>query len=135
MKLLLVGLIFFAGCSVPVTNRHYFIAAPATQGSDSYESILRAVRQFAVESGYQPIAIASPRASQLRVLGIFARGPVEIRVFKKGNSCLITTSERGYSYTSTALAERQRLYSALQARGMHGVKLLQESCQKMDIIP
>ena len=124
-----------ARCSVPVANRHYFIAAPATQGSDSCGSILRAVRQFAVESGYQPIAIASARASQLRVLGIFARGSGEIRLFQKGNSCLITTSERGYSDTSAALAERQRLYSALQARGMHSVRLEQEPYQEMDIIP
>jgi hypothetical protein len=125
----LIGLLFTA-CSVPVRKTSYFIAA-----GHGCDAVFHAARQLALASGYHVTPIP-PSTDPRAAVALFEQRNLDVRFFREARECRIITSENGYSDTPVALAERQRLYSALQSRGFHSLRLQQEPYQAMiDVVP
>ena len=121
-----------ASCALPVQRQRYFIAPAAVTAQYTDSDIVAEVQRFALSSGYHRLRTFR---SSSQLLAVFVRDPFAIRIYRERGACQIMASVRGYSDRRDALAERQRVYSALQSRGLK-MRLAQEQfTDVIDIIP
>jgi hypothetical protein len=102
-------------CSLSLRHDAYWISLPASHTRNDCFSVAKEVERFALLSGYHGVQ-ESTRGDRI---ALFQRDTVHIQVLRQADVCSIRVSMDGYSDRSAALAERQRLYSALRARGIN----------------
>jgi len=125
--LLLVYLaILQMSCSLSPGHDAYWISLPASHTRQDCFSVAKEVERFALSSGYHSVH-ESTRGDRI---ALFHRDTVHIQVLRQAGVCSIRVSMDGYSDRPAALAEPQRLYSALRARGINA-RLDEESNTEM----
>jgi hypothetical protein len=102
-------------CSLSLGHDAYWISLPASHTRSDCFSVAKEVERFALSSGYHGVH-ESTRGDRI---ALFQRDTVHIQVLRQAGVCSIRVSMDGYSDRPAALAERQRLHSALRARGIN----------------